>query len=144
MEIKKYITDIFHWKYFQEENVHIVADNNEENNVINVHPEFLKQNWLGLGGALTNATLHNYEKLSDDKKKALINNYYKDLNYNFLRLPIGSTDFSTHPDSASRRYTDRAQSASADGTPDYSLSSRRPLYQQSLSCIPRRSPSPFP
>ena len=97
MEIKKYITDIFHWKYFQEENVHIVADNNEENNVINVHPEFLKQNWLGLGGALTNATLHNYEKLSDDKKKALINNYFKDLNYNFLRLPIGSTDFSTHP-----------------------------------------------
>ncbi len=96
MEVKKYITDIFNDKYFHEENVKFVIDNNEENNIINIHPEIEFQDWLGLGGALTDATIHNLNCLNEEKKKELLNSYFKDLNYNFFRLPIGSTDFSVN------------------------------------------------
>lgn len=95
MEIKKYTTDIFHRKYFQVEIVHPLPQNNEENNIINIHQNNLKQNWKGLGGALTNSTIFNYRKLSEENKKRLLQDYYQELNYNYLRLPIGSTDFST-------------------------------------------------
>ena len=94
MNIKKYTTDIFNNKFFQEESVPLITDCREENNIINIHPEIELQDWLGLGGALTNSTCYNLNKLSKELQNEIINSYFKKLNYSFLRLPIGSTDFS--------------------------------------------------
>lgn len=94
MIVKKYVTDIFNKKYYVEEEIKIEENLKEENNIINVHPEKTYQEWLGLGGALTNSTTYNLDKLSEEKKNALLKDYFKELNYNFIRIPLGSTDFS--------------------------------------------------
>lgn len=94
MIIKKYVTDILNNKVFHEENILFFTDINIENNIINIHPEIEYQDWLGLGGALTNSTIFNLNKLDKNLQKEIINSYFKELNYSFLRLPIGSTDFS--------------------------------------------------
>lgn len=91
---EKYITDILNNKYFKQEEVKVYQNEAEENNIINVHPEIELQNWQGLGGALTNSTIFNLGKLEENLQKEIINSYFKELNYSFLRLPIGSTDFS--------------------------------------------------
>ena len=75
MIVKKYVTDIFNKKYYAEEKIRIEENLKEENNIINVHPEKTYQDWLGLGGALTNSTTYNYNKLSDEKKDALLNDF---------------------------------------------------------------------
>ena len=94
MEIKKYVTDVLNRKYFKEETIETKEYKNEENNIINIHPEIKYQKWYGLGGALTNASIHNLNKLDLDNQNKLLKEYFEGLNYNFLRLPIGSTDFS--------------------------------------------------
>jgi len=55
--------------------------------------------WLGLGGAITEATAYNFSKLSVAKQKKLLDAYYgKDgLDYRWCRLPIGSCDFCLEP-----------------------------------------------
>ena len=98
MIFKKYVTDIFNKKYYEEEQIKIEENSTEENNIINIHPEKTYQEWLGLGGALTNATTYNLNKLSEEKKNAFLNDYFKELNYKFVRIPLGSTDFSTKPE----------------------------------------------
>lgn len=56
------------------------------------------QTCLGFGGAVTNSVYYNYSLMDDRNKKEFINKVYsKDgLNYNFIRVSIGSCDFSTH------------------------------------------------
>ena len=51
--------------------------------------------WLGLGGAITEATAYNFSKLSKKRQKDFLDAYYsKDgLDYRWCRLPIGSCDF---------------------------------------------------
>ena len=51
--------------------------------------------WLGMGGAITEATAYNFSKLSPVKQKKLLDAYYgKDgLDYRWCRLSIGSNDF---------------------------------------------------
>ena len=85
MIVKKYVTDIFNKKYYVEEQVKAEENLKEENNIINIHPEKTYQEWLGLGGALTNSTTYNLDKLSEEKKNALLKDYFKELNYNFIR-----------------------------------------------------------
>ena len=97
MKIIKYNTDILNKKYFEKEELEAVTYNNEENNIINIHPEIEYQEWNGLGGALTNSTLNNLKRLDLEKREKIINDYYNELNYNYLRLPIGTTDFSVRP-----------------------------------------------
>ena len=77
MIVKKYVTDIFNKKYYEEENDKIEENLKEENNIINIHPEKTYQEWLGLGGALTNSTTHNFNQLSDKKRDELLNDYFK-------------------------------------------------------------------
>ena len=98
MIVKKYVTDIFNKKYYVEEQIKAEENLKEENNIINIHPEKTYQEWLGLGGALTNSTTYNLDKLSEEKKNALLKDYFKELNYNFIRIPLGSTDFSVRPE----------------------------------------------
>lgn len=51
--------------------------------------------WLGMGGAITEATAYNFSKLNPAKQKKLLEAYYgKDgLDYRWCRLSIGSNDF---------------------------------------------------
>ena len=55
--------------------------------------------WQGMGGAITEATAYNFEKLSPERQKEFLNAYYgKDgLNYDWGRIAIGSNDFCLTP-----------------------------------------------
>ena len=56
-------------------------------------------NWLGMGGAITEATAYNYSKLNKSDKKNYIKDVFSDkgIDYNFVRLGIASNDFSLEP-----------------------------------------------
>lgn len=55
--------------------------------------------WLGLGGAVTEATAYNFSKLSKKRQQAFLDAYYGKggLDYRWCRLPIGSCDFCLKP-----------------------------------------------
>lgn len=55
--------------------------------------------WLGLGGAITEATAYNFSKLSSTKQKQFLDAYYgkSGLDYRWGRIPIGACDFCLEP-----------------------------------------------
>ena len=71
--------------------------NNENSKIvtIEVFPNKEKQTWIGMGGAITEASSYNMDKLEKDEKEAFINAYYskEGLNYNLGRVSIASNDF---------------------------------------------------
>ncbi|CAB3246467.1 unnamed protein product [Arctia plantaginis] len=64
-----------------------------------LHPDTKYQTIEGFGGAITDAAGINWRSLPEQVQKHLINSYFSDdgLQYNTIRVPIGGTDFSTHP-----------------------------------------------
>lgn len=80
---------------------------------LNVNLNEEKQSILGWGGAMTDASLVNIDSLSAEMAEKLLQAYFgsKGLRYNFIRVPIAGTDFSTRAYS----YDD------TDLTPDYNL-----------------------
>ena len=85
----KYTTDINNNITFNKETYNTLIKDDNSNKVITI--------FKGMGGALTQATNYNYMLLNDDAKKELINLYFKDLKYKYIRMPIGSCDFSPYP-----------------------------------------------
>ena len=69
----------------------------KEGNII-IQPDKKYQKHMGFGGAFTDATVENFNKLNEQDKERFINAYFsKDgLNYNLGRYPIHSTDFSSY------------------------------------------------
>lgn len=69
--------------------------------LITVNSEQKFQKIIGFGGAFTDGTGINYNKLSADLQEKLLDSYFSDdgIGYNLCRVPIGSCDFSP------RRYT---------------------------------------
>ncbi|MCD7725035.1 MAG: glucosylceramidase [Clostridiales bacterium] len=67
-----------------------------ENELINLYPEVRYQSFEGFGGALTDAAGYVYGHMSAGDRKKLIQAYFgKDgMQYNRVRLPIDSCDFS--------------------------------------------------
>lgn len=67
--------------------------------MLNVDLSDRHQTILGWGGAFTDAAGVNIFSLSDERTNELIESYYGDtgLQYNFGRVPIAGTDFSTRP-----------------------------------------------
>lgn len=63
--------------------------------VINVYPEVTYQKFHGFGGALTEAAAHIYGQMSEEKKKAIIEDCYGEsgLRYNIGRIHMNSCDF---------------------------------------------------
>ncbi len=63
--------------------------------VVNPAKEF--QTFLGIGGAITDASAEVYAKLPADKQKEILNAYFSDqgINYNIIRTNINSCDFSS-------------------------------------------------
>ncbi|MCX7820667.1 MAG: hypothetical protein N2258_03225 [Brevinematales bacterium] len=52
------------------------------------------QEILGFGGAITEASGYTFSKLLRDNQELIINKYFKENDYNFVRIHIGSSDFS--------------------------------------------------
>jgi glucosylceramidase len=67
-----------------------------EKQIIQIYPNIKYQEFLGFGGAFTEASGYTYSLLDKNKRESLIKDYFSEegLNYNFGRLPIGSSDFS--------------------------------------------------
>lgn len=65
-----------------------------ENNVINIYPDITYQEFVGMGGAITEAAAYAYSLLPEEKKKAFIEDYFSDAKYSLCRISIGSCDFS--------------------------------------------------
>lgn len=96
--MKKFTTNILKDILFQEENVFLrTPDCYWEWSLLSYDMEFKKQEWLGLGGSLTQASGENFNKLSKEKQQRFIEDYFgsQGLNYQFLRMPIASCDFSS-------------------------------------------------
>ncbi|MCF1191019.1 glycosyl hydrolase [Mangrovimonas sp. AS39] len=63
-----------------------------------VNPQKKFQSFIGIGGAITDASAEVFSKLSDVKREELLNAYYdkdKGIGYSLLRTPIHSSDFSS-------------------------------------------------
>jgi glucosylceramidase len=63
-----------------------------------VDPELKFQSFLGIGGAITDATAETYAKLSKETQKEFLTAYYdrnKGIGYSLARTSINSTDFSS-------------------------------------------------
>ena len=67
-----------------------------DSQIINIYPELTYQKLIGFGGAVTEAAGYAFSRLPQDKKDALINEYFskEGNNYSLARIPIGSSDFS--------------------------------------------------
>ncbi|XP_060806814.1 uncharacterized protein LOC106141399 [Amyelois transitella] len=68
--------------------------------VFSLDPNEQYQEIVGFGGAVTDAASINWMNLTDPQlKQNLIDTYFSKsgIEYNTVRLPIGGTDFSTHP-----------------------------------------------
>ncbi|XP_050667067.1 lysosomal acid glucosylceramidase-like [Leptidea sinapis] len=64
-----------------------------------LHPKKTYQKIQGFGGAVSDAAGINWKSLPPKLRKSLIDSYYgiRGLEYNMARVPIGGSDFSTHP-----------------------------------------------
>lgn len=62
-----------------------------------VNPKKTFQKFLGIGGAITDASAEVFAKLSTDNQEELLNAYYSEdgINYNIIRTSIHSCDFSS-------------------------------------------------
>ena len=87
--MKKYITDIKNNLYFEESNI---VDTNTIDETIEVNN--IKSKFDGMGGALTQASNINFNYLSFEQEEEFLKAYFEDLKYKYIRLPIGSCDFS--------------------------------------------------
>ena len=71
--MKKFVTDIYNDKYFQEEDIALrIPDCFWEWSLITLEPDIEKQEWLGLGGAFTVSSNFNYLKLPKLKQQEFI------------------------------------------------------------------------
>ena len=80
------------------EETNSVSDINANDVVIEVNSSKRYQNHLGFGGALTDAACISFNYLPDENKERYLKAYFSEdgLNYNLLRYPLGSCDFSDH------------------------------------------------
>ena len=80
----------------QELDVRTYDYDKQENNLIFIYPDKEKQEILGFGGAVTESSGYVFSKFSDKVQDKFINEYFSEdgLKYNFVRMSIGSCDFS--------------------------------------------------
>ena len=67
-----------------------------ENRVVNLYPEITYQTFDGFGGAITEAAGSTYNQMSGSQKQTLMAAYFgkERMNYQFVRIPVDSCDFS--------------------------------------------------
>lgn len=94
MKIKQIITDYQYGKFW-EETTHMAEELQDCMNIVNVYPEVTYQKMRGFGGAFTEASAHNYARMSEENRKELIDAYFGEggLRYNLGRIHMNSCDF---------------------------------------------------
>ena len=103
MKIEKIETNHKRNLYFQTREIKAKKyEEKQENKIINIYKEIKHQEFIGFGGAITQASGVVYNQLPEEKKKSFLDDYFRMCNYNLCRLPIGSCDFS--PESYSYSY----------------------------------------
>lgn len=92
--IKSITTNQMQGKYWLEE-VKQAEETKDCMHVINVYPDLVEQEIEGFGGAFTEASVHNYENLSEEGKLDFLAAYFKEegLRYNMGRVHMNSCDF---------------------------------------------------
>ena len=85
--MKKIVTNILNGRYLEEENI---------DSSLGVSLDKEITTFLGMGGAITEASGYNYSLLNNEEKEKLIKAYYSSdgLNYEYGRISIASNDFS--------------------------------------------------
>lgn len=69
---------------------------NQERELINIYPEMEFQEWIGFGGAFTEASGYCLSQVNEGLQNQMLEDYFSKsgLDYSFCRVPIGSCDFS--------------------------------------------------
>ncbi len=65
-----------------------------EMNLIKIYEDVKYQRILGFGGAITESSGYILSQLSQENRDKIMNLYFKENGYNFIRIHIGSCDFS--------------------------------------------------
>lgn len=94
----------------QENVIPLVADDERENEVLNIYAGISDQTLEGFGGALTDAAGYVFSHLSPEQRETLLTMYFDPeyMGYNQVRIPIDSCDFSTHLYEADPDETDKS------------------------------------
>ena len=98
-------------------------DSGEENHVINLYPQVQDQRWEGFGGAITDAAGSVFSMLNEGQKNELLSFYFApdQMNYQNVRIPLDSCDFSTQIYEAVPKKDETLSSFSFEGTMQYIL-----------------------
>jgi glucosylceramidase len=97
-----------------------------------VNPDKTFQSFLGIGGAITDASAEVFDKLAPEKQQELLNAYYNKENgigYTLMRTTIHSSDFS----SASYTYIDEGDAALKTFTIDHDRKYKIPLIKKAIA-----------
>lgn len=78
-------------------NLEFVPDGGEENEVINLYPDLVFEEFEGFGGAITDSAAYVYSLMSPAQKKEVLETYFspEQMNYSIVRIHMDSCDFST-------------------------------------------------
>ncbi len=95
-----------------------------------VNPNNTFQKFLGIGGAITDASAEVFAQLSEENQEKLIQAYYgpKGIGYSLIRTPIHSCDFS----SGSFTYVEEGDSALQSFTIEHDRKYRIPMIKRAL------------
>ncbi len=94
MNVEKIVTNINNNLFW---NKSIINSDNylSSGKCIKLYTNSKQQKWLGFGGAFTEASCYNLNRISSNTSNEVIQKYFskEGNNYNWIRLPIASTDF---------------------------------------------------
>ena len=95
-----------------------------------VNPDKTFQTFVGIGGAITDASAEVFAKLPEDKQEELLNAYYTEegIGYSLLRTTIHSCDFS----SGSYTYVEEGDKDLATFNIDHDKEFRIPMIKRAL------------
>lgn len=96
-----------------------------------VEPKKTFQNFMGIGGAITDASAEVFAKLSKEKQQELLKAYYdpeKGIGYSLLRTTIHSSDFS----SGSYTYIEEGDASLKTFTIDHDRKFRIPMIKEAI------------
>jgi glucosylceramidase len=109
-----------------------LAQPNERQICVFVNPDKTFQSFMGIGGAITDASAEVFAKLSSEKQQELLEAYYnteKGIGYNLMRTTIHSSDFS----SASYTYIDEGDTALKTFSIEHDRKYRIPLIKKAIA-----------
>lgn len=104
-----------------------------------VNPNNTFQSFMGIGGAITDASAEIYAKLSKEKQKEFVNAYYdteKGIGYSLIRTTIHSSDFS----SGSYTYIKEGDKELKTFNIDHDRKFRIPLIKEALKTAGKNTP----